>query len=100
MGDATRMITTIQKISRTSAQSSDLVYGTVTSVSPLKVKVGKLELTKEFLFLSPLCILTKMKINSTEYTLWRDLKVGDKVLMLKSSGGQMYYVLQRKEGIL
>ena len=32
-------------------------------------------------------------------TLWRGLKVGDNVLMLRGAGGQKYYVLQRQEGI-
>lgn len=31
--------------------------------------------------------------------LWRGLKVGDDVLMLKSANGQKYYVLQRQEGL-
>lgn len=32
-------------------------------------------------------------------TLWRGLKVGDNVLMLRGANGQKYYVLQRQEGI-
>lgn len=32
-------------------------------------------------------------------TLWRGLKVGDNVLMLKGANGQKYYVLQRQEGL-
>lgn len=32
-------------------------------------------------------------------TLWGDLIIGDNVIMLKSNGGQKYYVLQRLEGI-
>ena len=31
--------------------------------------------------------------------LWRGLKVGDTVLMLKVSRGQKYYILQREEGV-
>lgn len=34
-----------------------------------------------------------------EITLWRGLKVDDKVYMLKCCRGQKYYVLQRMEGI-
>ena len=30
--------------------------------------------------------------------LWRGLKVGDKVLMLKVGRGQRYYIMQRQEG--
>lgn len=32
--------------------------------------------------------------------LWRGLKVGDKVLMLKVSRGQKYYIMQREEGVI
>lgn len=32
--------------------------------------------------------------------LWRGLKVGDKVLMLKVGRGQKYYVMQRQEGVI
>ena len=32
-------------------------------------------------------------------TLWRGLKEGDSVLLLKGMSGQKYYVLQRQEGI-
>ena len=31
--------------------------------------------------------------------LWRGLKVGDKVMMIKLARGQKYYILQRKEGV-
>lgn len=32
--------------------------------------------------------------------LWRGLRVGDKVLMLKVSRGQKYYIMQRQEGAI
>ena len=32
--------------------------------------------------------------------LWRGLKVGDKVLMLKVGRGQKYYIIQRQEGAI
>lgn len=32
--------------------------------------------------------------------LWRGLRVGDKVLMLKVGRGQKYYILQREEGAI
>lgn len=34
-----------------------------------------------------------------DIVLWRGLQVGDDVYMIKFSGGQKYYVMQRKEGI-
>lgn len=33
------------------------------------------------------------------FTVWRGIIAGDLVLMLKSKGGQRYYVLQRLEGL-
>lgn len=32
--------------------------------------------------------------------LWRGLRVGDKVLMLKVGRGQKYYIMQREEGVI
>lgn len=32
--------------------------------------------------------------------LWRGLRIGDRVLMLKVSRGQKYYILQREEGVI
>ena len=97
----TRMVKTIQTIVKKQVNDSEFQVGTVISTSPLKVRVGsKKILTKDFLFLSPLCKQTEMKIGSSQYTLWRGLKTGDKILMISSSHGQFYYVMQRKEGIL
>lgn len=104
MGSSTsgaRIVKTLQKITRTSAKSAKFEVGIVKDTSPLKILVGEKKLlTKGFLFLSPFCKLTKMKISGTEYTLWRGLKKGDKVIILTDSSGQFHYVLQRQEGIL
>lgn len=32
--------------------------------------------------------------------LWRGLKVGDEVYMIKMAKGQKYYIMQRKEGVI
>lgn len=104
----------------------DLVEGEVTSVSPLKVKVDNRELTGAFLVLGALCqetIITRTADSGTyifenphshtgvhgatssdncdiyQIKLWRGLKTGDKVMMIKLGRGQKYYVLQRKEGV-
>lgn len=55
MGDGSKLVQTIQKISQVPTQDqAGIVIGTVTSVTPLKIKVGdKLELTETFLILSP-----------------------------------------------
>lgn len=39
------------------------------------------------------------KSTPTDVLLWRGLRVGDKVLMLKVGRGQKYYIMQREEGI-
>ncbi len=36
----------------------------------------------------------------TDVVLWRGLRVGDRVLMLKVGRGQKYYILQREEGVV
>ena len=99
----------------------DIVMGEVTSVKPLKVKVENRELTESFLILGALCKETHIKSSAftipahthmvstteseasmsipTDVLLWRGLRVGDKVLMLKVGRGQKYYIMQREEGI-
>lgn len=100
----------------------DIVVGEVTSVKPLKVKVENRELTESFLILGALCKETHIytdnikKLNHThscpdgttsgpssadyDILLWRGLKAGDKVLMLKVGRGQKYYIIQREEGVI
>ena len=96
---------------------TDLVYGTVESTKPLVVvadKDPKLRLTETFLKLSPLCLEKSFTIPAWEtndesahsYTIpqhkvivWRGLRKGDRVAMLRCAKGGIYYVLQR-EGAL
>lgn len=97
-------------------EPSDFVYGTVTSVDPLKIMVDqKLILTEEFLILTSgvitYSVMAKVLYKDTEkhgehnpdevvLTLHNALVIGDKVIMLKSKGGQIYVVLDKiiKEG--
>lgn len=61
---------------------TDYVYGEVTSISPLKIKIDqKLELPFSVL------ILTTMVVN--------DLEVNDKVILLRVEKGQKYIVLSK-----
>ena len=55
MGDGSKLVQSIQKIAQPPIQDqAGIVIGTVTSITPLKIKVGdKLELTESFLILSP-----------------------------------------------
>jgi hypothetical protein len=120
----------------------DIVIGSVTSVSPLKVRVENRELTESFLILGALCKEThiytdyikkhdhyhviptattaqggekephshEIRVRDTDpatphgddydIMLWRGLRVGDRVLMLKVGRGQKYYIMQREEGAI
>ena len=120
-----------------SGETTDLLFGVVTSVSPLKIKIdNRFEVDERFLILSALVKETIIKIpkrEENEHThvipqhttslggqqdphthtisqmetrsalpdilLWRGLEVGDKVRVLRVNQGQMFYVLEREEGI-
>lgn len=127
MGDGHRLAKMMREAGRTPQNEVvDIVEGEVTSVSPLKVKVDNRELTEAFLILGALCqetIITRTADSGTyifenphghtgvhgatsednrgiyQIKLWRGLKVGDKVMMIKLARGQKYYILQRKEGV-
>ena len=127
MGDGHRLAKMMREAGRTPQNEVvDIVEGEVTSVSPLKVKVDNRELTEAFLILGALCqeaIITRTADSDTyifenphghmgvhgptsedncgiyQIKLWRGLKVGDSVMMIKMGRGQKYYVLQRKEGV-
>lgn len=100
----------------------DIVTGEVTSIKPLRVKVENRELTESFLIVGALCKETHISGNAftvpshthtidgettessksipTDVMLWRGLRVGDNVLMLKVGRGQKYYIIQREEGVV
>lgn len=100
-------------------ETSGLLTGDVLSVSPLKIKVdNRIEVTEEFIFLSFLCKRfvidkehkhyvpphtekpepwDKTMQETEEIELWRAIKAGDKVKMIRLHGGQMYYVIERLE---
>lgn len=113
---------------KTGAQSvpvenrTDILYGTVTSISPLKVIVdNRFEVNQKQLTLSPFCYDRIVTFNedeahthtvetyygvktSSEYpgkqisiTIWQGLRVGDKVCLLRYRGGQMFYILDKGE---
>ena len=86
------------------SQMCDLRYGTVVSVSPLKVKV-----TSQFIIPQSLLVVPKqltnwtvdVKLDSDEaggtskLTIYNALKIGDKVALLRQQGGQSYFILDR-----
>lgn len=89
---------------------TDLVWGTVIQMNPIVVQADndpKLRLTSTFLKLSPLCLekwftIPDWHTNSGDpipphrVMVWRGLKVGDRVIMLRYNSGGSYYVMQRE----
>ena len=65
MGDGTRLVktmTTIASSRSNSSMSTDFVMGTVISTNPIIIQVGGLNLTSDFLMLSPFCVETKIDL--------------------------------------
>lgn len=91
----------------------DLRYGTVTSESPLKVQITNQFILPESILIVPEHLTDhEIKVTTTGYG-WEDvsgdeinkseqkikvhgaLKSGDKVALIRQSGGQFYYILDR-----
>lgn len=88
-----KLIQTIQSMAKPPiGETTDLLFGEVTSVSPLKIQVdNRFEVDEQFLILSALV---------KETVIWRGLIVGDKVRLLRVNNGQMYYIIEREEGVV
>lgn len=76
-------------------ETVDIVGGTVTSISPLKVRVENRELTQSFLIVGAMCKETRIRVDDKDILIFPALKVGDKVKMLKVCKGQKYYIIER-----
>ena len=78
------------------SQLCDLRLGTVSSVSPLKVRINNQLVIPQSLLIVPQH-LTKYQImlNDESVTINNSLKIGDKVALLKSQGGKSYFILDR-----
>jgi hypothetical protein len=79
---------------------SGVYFGTVTSISPLKITVEqKMTLTDKQLVLSSLVkdFKVDMTLNDTRQnvTIHLGLKSGEKVMLLRVQGGQQFIVLDR-----
>ena len=86
---------------------ADICYGTVTAIEPLKIMLEqKLELTEEFLVLSQNVVkhyesfyMRKKNSNGEwehyEIIIEKELKKGERVILMKMTGGQRYVVLER-----
>lgn len=91
-----RLANAIKKAKGKESDYSDLVYGTVTSTSPLKIRVdNRFEITSQFIILSRMVKNLTITIDEKKATVFRDLQVGDGVRMLRVQNGQKYYVLER-----
>ena len=95
------------------SQPTAVIEGTVISASPLKIQVSQMEpLTKDFLVLCQAVTDHEVEVSvewNTEsadshthavkgkkkITVHQALKKGDKVLMIRQSGGQRFYVVGR-----
>lgn len=82
---------------------ADIVFGTVTSTSPLKIQISnQMTLGEEFLNLSENVTdhKVKMKIDDETKTveILNGLKAGDGVTMIRQDGGQQFYVLEKTGG--
>lgn len=74
----------------------DYRTGTVISINPLKIKISQtLTLDEDFLDLSRNVTNFETKINGQITTVENELKVEEKVLMIRKSGGQKYAVIDR-----
>ncbi|WWU65451.1 DUF2577 domain-containing protein [Clostridium baratii] len=74
---------------------TDLVAGEVVKENPLTILIeNRFKVDEDFLILSPFCREFKDK-NGT--VIFDKLKQGDKVLLLRVSEGQQFYVLDRGE---
>ena len=142
-----KLIQTIQSMAKPSiGETTDLLFGEVTSVSPLKIRVdNRFEVDEQFLILSALVKDTVINIPAIDASyredkqhshvipatvtlsidsddesvghnhkisswntqlslpsirLWRGLIVGDKVRLLRVNNGQMFYIIEREEGVV
>lgn len=83
------------------SKPSRFVYGEITSVDPLIVRVEqKMLLSKEFLVLPERLTDHEIELSTAgsdliKYVWHNALKLGDKVVLLQQKGGQRFLVLDR-----
>lgn len=90
----------LKKAKGNESEATDLVFGRVTSTSPLKIMVeSRFEITYDFIILSQMVrdLTVYLDVGGQPHAVkvFRDLRVGDKVRMLRSRQGQVFYVLER-----
>jgi len=95
-----RLAKKIKQQGRSDNDLSDLVFGVVTSTSPLRIKVdSRFEIGSTHILLSRMVKNLTVSITidgkTGSATIFRALQAGDKVRMLRLQKGQIYYVLER-----
>lgn len=81
-------------------QPCDLRYGTVINNNPLQIRITNLLVIPSAVLVIPEH-LTNRNVNITidgeekTMTVQNELKVGDKVALLRKQGGQSYFILDR-----
>ena len=88
----------IQKTVNEKIRPSEFMIGIVSSVSPLKVKISNdLELPESALIIGDQFSKVVLETTDGHHTAKYDnrLKAGDKVRILKNTGGQQYYIIGR-----
>ena len=80
----------------------EVCFGTVTNAEPLEITIDDIPYDKDFLVLTRNVtkFTTKMNTVDDETTattryIYNNLKVGEKVILLRLQGGQKYLVLDR-----
>lgn len=93
------MIQIIKQAALEAVRESDpttVTFGTVTKADPLEVNVDQHKtLTKEFLLVPESLTKKEIELLQEKVVIREDLKVGDKVLLLRIQGGQKYIILDR-----
>lgn len=104
MTDFVKSIRKIVLVAIDAQKLTRVTYGTVDSLIPLRVRVDqKLVLGQEQLILTRAVTTydTEIRIagGSRQYcTIYNELKVGDKVTMIRQHGGQQFLIIDKEVG--
>ena len=101
---STGLVNVVQQIAQNAMennQMTDLRFGTVISIAPLKIKITNNLILPESVLIVPQH-LTNYKLElqpssgtKQKYTIFGALQVGNQVALLRKQGGQNYYILDR-----
>lgn len=98
------LIQTIKQVAMEAFKASrptSVLYGEVISISPIKIKIAQNKILEEaFLILTNnvkdhIVTLKLYESEARDYTLYKGLKEGEKVMLIQVQGGQDYVVLDR-----